>query len=58
MWGAFLSEPLRIVDTVGRYPAVYLMRRMPILVRLSFPIHKMPHGYLRGISPSFEGLSP
>jgi hypothetical protein len=30
VWGAFLSEPLRIVGTVGRYPAVCLMRRMPI----------------------------
>ena len=30
MWGTFLSEPLRIVATVGRHPAVQLMRRMPI----------------------------
>ncbi len=35
MWGAFLSEPLRIVATVGRYPAVKLMRRMPIPVRIA-----------------------
>ena len=33
MWGTFLSEPLRIVGLVGRYPANCLMRRMPILVR-------------------------
>ena len=26
----FLSEPLAIVGTVGRYPAVYLMAREPI----------------------------
>ena len=40
MWGTFLSEPLRIVGTVGRYPAVCLMRRMPIPERtevLSYP---------------------
>ena len=30
MWGAFLSEPLPIVGTVGRYPAVFLMGRVPI----------------------------
>ena len=35
MWGAFLSEPLRIVDLVSRYLTNYLMRRMPIPVRLS-----------------------
>ena len=30
MWGTFLSEPLSIVDSVGRYPADYLMERIPI----------------------------
>ena len=30
MWGAFLSEPLRIVALVGRCPANQLMRRMAI----------------------------
>ena len=30
LWGTFLSEPLDIVGTVGRYPAVYLMGREPI----------------------------
>ena len=35
MWGAFLSEPLRIVASVGRYPADQLMRRMPIPVRIA-----------------------
>ena len=33
MWGIFLSEPLAIVGTVGRYPAVYLMAREPITSR-------------------------
>ena len=35
MWGTFLSEPLRIVGLVGRYPANYLMRRMPIRDRVT-----------------------
>ena len=35
MWGTFLSEPLRIVALVGRYPANKLMRRMPIPVRIA-----------------------
>ena len=30
MWGTFLSEPLPIVATVGRYPAVKLIGRIPI----------------------------
>ena len=33
MWGTFLSEPLSIVGLVGRYPAYYLMERMPIYQR-------------------------
>ena len=36
MWGTFLSEPLRIVGLVGRYPANCLMRRMPIPRRNRF----------------------
>ena len=33
VWGTFLSEPLPIVATVGRYPAVKLIGRIPILYR-------------------------
>ena len=33
MWGTFLSEPLGIVGLVGRYPANFLMPRMPIYIR-------------------------
>ena len=33
VWGTFLSEPLDIVGLVGRYPANYLISRMPILHR-------------------------
>ena len=33
MWGTFLSEPLSIDGSVGRYPADFLMERIPILVR-------------------------
>ena len=35
MWGAVLSDPLPIVGTVSRCPAVYLMGRMPIPSRLA-----------------------
>ena len=59
MWGAFLSEPLRIVGTVGRYPAVYLMRRMSILCRISpLTSQECSQKVLRGIRPDFSGLSP
>ena len=37
VWGATLSGPLPIVGTVGRYPAVFLMGRMPIRIRRSYP---------------------
>ena len=30
MWGTFLSEPLPIEGLVGRYPANYLIGRIPI----------------------------
>ena len=36
MWGTFLSEPLLIVALVGRYPAYYLMERIPIVYRNTF----------------------
>ena len=41
MWGTFLSEPLAIVGTVGRYPAVYLMAREPI--RMQSNLSTSPH---------------
>ncbi len=58
MWGTFLSEPLRIVDLVGRYPANYLMRRMPIPNQYSFQTSRMPEIFLRGIRRRFRRLSP
>ena len=42
MWGTVLSDPLAIADLVGRYPANYLMARMPIPVRLGFTPDPMP----------------
>ncbi len=33
VWGTFLSEPLRIIALVGRYPANQLILRMPISYR-------------------------
>ena len=35
VWGTFLSEPLGIVALVGRYPAILLMPREPIPVRVA-----------------------
>ena len=58
MWGTFLSEPLDIVGLVGRYPANYLMSRVPV------PYHHLlksrPCGLevSWGVSPRFRGLSP
>ena len=37
MWPVGLSTRLPVKSTVGRYPAVYLMGRDPILLRESFP---------------------
>ena len=54
MWGAFLSEPRRIVGLVGRYPANCLMRRMPISVRC-YPF--LPRGCPRGIYAGLARLS-
>ena len=42
VWGTFLSEPLDIVGTVGRYPAVYLMSREPIHNPRKFQLRTMP----------------
>ena len=57
MWGTFLSEPLRIVGLVGRYPANYLMRRMPIPYRNSFSPKRCLHGVyavLDGVSADYS----
>lgn len=43
MWGTFLSEPLPIVATVGRYPAVKLIGRIPIPYRKTFCQSNMHH---------------
>ena len=58
MWGTFLSEPLGIVATVGRCPAVKLMPRMPIPDRRIFHQGDMHRLGVWGIRPSFPGLSP
>ena len=36
VWGTFLSEPLDIVGLVGRYPANYLMSRVPVPYHRNF----------------------
>ena len=38
MWGTFLSEPLDIVGLVGRYPANYLMSRVPVPYHRGFKL--------------------
>ena len=48
MWGTVLSDPLAIVDLVGRYPANYLMARMPVRRHRSFEIPEMPPELLMG----------
>ena len=35
VWGTVLSDPLAIVDSVGRHPADHLMARMPVPVRVA-----------------------
>ncbi len=58
MWGTFLSEPLSIVDLVGRYPANYLMERIPIAYRNSLIKGTCELFIPAGINLSFERLSP
>jgi hypothetical protein len=57
MWGTFLSEPLSIVDLVGRYPANYLMERIPINHRNSLMTSSCDVVIPSGINLSFERLS-
>ena len=58
MWGTFLSEPLSIVDLVGRYPANCLMERIPIVYRSSLIGDPCGSHMPSGINLSFESLSP
>ena len=59
MWGTFLSEPLRIVALVGRYPANQLMRRMSIRSRIApLNLPRCLGKLLRGIRRNFFRLSP
>ena len=59
VWPISLSARLPIVGTVGRYPAVYLMGREPLSLRIA-PLTPHPCGYvvLCGISTCFQVLSP
>ena len=59
MWGTFLSEPLRIVASVGRYPADQLMRRMPIPVRINpFLERGCPLSIYAGLARLSPGCPP
>ena len=58
MWGTFLSEPLLIVGMVGRYPAIYLIRRIPIPYRNPLFLIECSQRNASGINPAFAGLFP
>ena len=57
MWGTFLSEPLLIDGLVGRYPANYLIRRIPIPYRQilwsSFDVSRGQHTVLIRLSTGY-----
>ena len=56
MWLAILSDQLSIVAMVGRYPAIKLIKRGPILQQPKpFPTRHHPMG-VSGISSSFPEL--
>ena len=59
VWPISLSARLPIVGTVGRYPAVYLMGREPLSLRIA-PLTTLSCGsvVLCGISNRFRLLSP
>ena len=56
MWGTFLSEPLDIVALVGRYPAYYLMGRIPSPNLFHFAIPPCGKIAASGVNPPFGGL--
>ena len=59
MWGTFLSEPLRIVASVSRYLTDWLMRRMPILVRIApFLLPGCPGRIYAGLARLSAGCPP
>jgi hypothetical protein len=61
MWPIILSDRLRVIGLVGRYPANYLIRREPLSRRsLAGAFLTTPLGTVIecGISPGFPGLSP
>ncbi len=58
VWLIILSDQLKIVDLVGRYPTNYLILHRPIL-KWPKPILVGIHpNSLRGINPNFSKLSP
>ena len=61
MWPIILSDRLRVVGLVGRYPANYLIRREPLHARSlagAFLHSPLEPWNVCGISPGFPGLSP
>ena len=58
MWPFNLSVRLLIVDLVGRYLTNYLIRREPILERISLIYLRCLKYMLWGITIRFQKLSP
>ena len=58
MWGTFLSEPLAIVGTVGRYPAVYLMAREPIRMQSNLSTQSHARPCVTGYYATFPSTIP
>ena len=58
MWGTFLSEPLLIVGMAGRYPAIYQIRRIAILYRISFKSKSCELNLASGINLTFARQFP
>ena len=59
VWGTVLSDPLAIVDLVGRRPANYLMARMPVPDRpKAFAEGGCPLSAAWGITRRFHRLCP
>ena len=58
MWGTFLSEPLSIAGQVGRYPACFLMERIPSPIRSPLPMEKCSAMGPSGVNLPFRRLFP
>ena len=58
MWLAVLSDQLRVVGLVGRYPTNYLIRNRPLPDRRTFERHTMRCGDVTRYYPPFRTAIP